>query len=181
LRGHLYRTRANLVPQSAGGCRAPDRQMRRLCQTLPNHAVALRHCRKARVDLVVGISIQVEAQLNAVCSDGDVARDAKSAASVKLALRVEPCAADVDAERGRHACRGDSRAGQQGLQEHVAGAGAAGGWMQPRPDRAGPRLRGAGDGGVGKGCGRLQWCQSAGWLIAVSLSEGVNQLLLSRR
>jgi hypothetical protein len=42
--------------------------MRRLCQTLPNHAVALRGCRKARDDLVVAISIQVDGQLNAVCS-----------------------------------------------------------------------------------------------------------------
>src|SRR5665811_228694 len=160
----------------AGGRGAPDPETRRLCQALCDDAVALRHCRKAREDLVVRIRVKLDVHLDVACSDGGVARDPKGAASVELALSLELGAADVDAERGRHASQSDTRAGQHGLQEHVAGAGvaavAASGGMQAGADRAGPGLHGAGDAGVVECCARVQRCERTAWLVAVSLFEG---------
>jgi hypothetical protein len=124
------------------GCAALDPETRRLSQALPYDAVALRQDSKPGEVVVVRVGVQLGDELDGTHADGGFTGDPEGAASVKLAFRVEPGEADVDAECGRHASHGDARAGQQGLHGRVPGAGVAaiavGGRMQPGSDGSGP-------------------------------------------
>jgi hypothetical protein len=71
-------------------------------------------------------------------ADRDLFRHAKSAAKVEIALRLERRIAQLDAQCRGHGVQRDTRAGHQGLQQHVSRARArsasTGGRMQPRND-----------------------------------------------
>jgi len=97
------------------GCCALNPETRRLCQALRDNAIALRQLRKTGEGLVVGVGVHFGDELDWAHTHGDVAGDPQGASSVKLAFRVEPGTADIDAECDRHASHGDAGTGQQGL------------------------------------------------------------------
>jgi len=66
--------------------------------------------------MVIGVGVHLGDELDGADTNGGVAGDPQGAASVKLTVRVEPGAADIDAECGGHASHGDAGAGQQGLR-----------------------------------------------------------------
>src|SRR5262249_10307536 len=118
-------------------------------ERLVDHAIALAELEQ-RVQLVLRrVGLDVEAQANRRKTDRCILGHAERAAKVEIAFGRHLGGLERDVEGGRDRLERHARAGDQRLQQHVAGTklepGAAGGGMQARDRERAPRLHLAGD------------------------------------
>ena len=74
-----------------------DPETRRPGQALRDNAIALCQLSQTCQRLVVGVGVHLGDERNGAHTNGSVAGDPQGATGVKLTVRVEPGAADIDA------------------------------------------------------------------------------------
>src|SRR5882757_9346945 len=119
---------------------------------LVDDAIALRELEQLIELLLRRVGLDVEAQADLREADRRVLGDAERAAEVEVALGRDLAGLERNVERGRHRLQGHAGAGDQRLEQHVAGAEfqarAAGGGMQAGDRERPSGLDLAGDVGV---------------------------------
>src|SRR5579872_643123 len=139
---------------AGGGSRAHERGLgrRRISERLQHHAIALGELHEG-VELVLGrVGVEFERKADGLEPDRGLLVEAERAAKVDVALRLDLARAQLDPHRGRDRLHGHAGAGDQRLEQHVAGAelGAAppGRRMKPRDGERASGLDLTGNGGI---------------------------------
>src|SRR6185437_15429801 len=106
------------------------------------------------------VGVEGERKTDIAEADGGRALDAEGAAEVEVAFGMDRAAAQLEVDRRGDSLEGDAGAGDQRLEQHVAGAGfepaAAGRRVQAGLDQGAAGFDLAGDRAVGEVATRLQ-------------------------
>jgi hypothetical protein len=106
-------------------------------QRLIHHAVALGEAHQRRYLLAGRVGVERQSQANVPQAHRNVFGHAKRTSEVEIALGLEQCIAKPDAERRRNGVERDPSAGDERLQQHVAGARACAGSPRRRVQAGG--------------------------------------------
>ena len=119
-----------------------------MAERLVNHAVAFGEFEQGGALFGADIAFEIEEQADVLEAHGGFTIDAQSSAKIKIAFGPDRGSGEGNFKGGGNGIQGDPGAGNEGLQQHVAGAGveagSPGGGMEARFNQCFGGCHGAG-------------------------------------